>query len=78
MLAVFCDTFTIIICSFLPPPVRDLSTELYLGTLTDSLPGRVMCLACGHNSLGNMTIVTGGTELKVWTQVTDSRKEAGR
>ena len=58
-------------CFFIHLTVRDLSTERYLGTLTDSQPGRVMCLACAPTSSTGITMVTGGTDLKVWMQVTD-------
>ena len=54
----------IIVFNFL---VRN-SQEEYVGTLDDGETGLIMSLACCQDSRNNVIMVTGGSDLVLWSQ----------
>ncbi|XP_046562373.1 LOW QUALITY PROTEIN: uncharacterized protein LOC124271321 [Haliotis rubra] len=46
--------------------IRSLPHGDYLATLDDEDTERIVCLGCGRTKSGNLVLVTGGMQLKVW------------
>ena len=53
--------------------VWGLPEEVYLATLNDQDTSRVMTLDCTTTEMGDLRIVTGGQEVKVWDRLSKNR-----
>ena len=57
--------------------VRKLPGMGYLGTITDSSLGHVSCISAWMVG-GKIQIVTGGAELRIWSQGRNGKKRRAR
>jgi len=60
------STWMMLFCTIV---VRSLPEEEYKCTIKDETTRRIFCVTCGQSSNGNLRLITGGLELKVWEKV---------